>query len=313
MPQPSDYKLVFMGTPAFALPALEALLEEGYAVAAVYSQPPRPAGRGQKLTPGPVHAFAESRGIEVRTPVTLKDAETQAAFRALDADLAVVAAYGLLLPLPILESTKHGCVNLHPSLLPRWRGAAPLQRTILTGDQETGVCLMAMEQGMDTGAVYACERSAVGERETFGQLHDRLAKQGAQMLRKHLPAILDGTLLPIPQSAEGVLHAPKIRKEEGRIDWSKSALELDCLVRGMNPAPGAFFLHGEETIKVWEAMPEPAPTSAMPGTVLDDRLLIACGNGTALRLLILQRPGKKALPAREFLQGCALSPSARLT
>jgi methionyl-tRNA formyltransferase len=302
-------KLVFMGTPDFSVPALGALLAAGHDVRAVYCQPPRPAGRGQSPRPSPVQAFAESRGLPVRHPVSLKGAAEQAEFAALGADAAVVVAYGLILPRAILEAPRLGCFNIHASLLPRWRGAAPIHRAILAGDAETGVAVMGMEAGLDTGPVYLERRLPIGPRTTTAELHDALAAAGAALIVEALPGIADGTLKPVAQVAEGITYAKKVEKEEGRIDWSRSAVEIDRQVRALGQAPGCWFTLGGERIKLLGA--EPASGSGAPGTVLDSDLTVACGDG-ALRLKRLQRPGKGPVDARAFLNGHRLPPGSVL-
>lgn len=302
-------RLAFMGTPDFAVPVLRAFLDAGDEIAAVYTQPPRPAGRGQKETPSPVQAFAASRGLTVRHPLSLKSAEAQADFAALNLDAAVVVAYGLLLPQPILDAPRLGCFNLHASLLPRWRGAAPIQRAILAGDKETGVCAMKMDIGLDTGPVLARETVAITPRMTASDLHDRLCAIGAPLMVRALHDFAAGRIAPVPQPAEGVTYAAKLQREEGRLDWTKSAAELDRAVRALNPAPGTWFERGAERIKVLAAAP--VDGAGAPGAVLDDRALIACGSG-ALRLLRLQRPGKGASDADAFLRGYPLNPGERL-
>src|ERR1700742_4232297 len=242
-------RLAFLGTPDFAVPTLAELIGQGHDIAAVYSQPPRPKGRGLGTDPSPVHKFAQSAGLEVRTPVTLKDAEQQELFRALDIDAAIVVAYGLLLPKPILDAPKLGCFNLHGSLLPRWRGAAPIQRAIMAGDAETGVMVMRMEEGLDTGPVLMAERTAIG-RKTYGDLHDELARLGADLMARTLAALERGAIAEQPQPVEGVTYAKKIAKDEARIDWSKPAREVDCLIRGLSPFPGAWSEAKGERIKI---------------------------------------------------------------
>ena len=291
-------RLAFMGSPAFALPALDALVEAGHEIAAVYAQPPRPAGRGARMRPTPVHARAEELGLPVRTPKTLRDEGEQASFASLGLDAAVVAAYGLILPRAILDAPKHGCLNIHPSLLPRWRGAAPIQRAIMAGDAETGVCIMRMEEGLDTGPVLLRETTPVAPRETFAVLHDRLAGRGAALMRDALAALEAGTVTETPQAGAAV-YAPKIDKSEARIDWSRSAADLDCHVRGLSPFPGAWFEVRGERIKLLLA--EPQPQGGQPGTVIGEGV-VACGAGS-LRLLRLQRAGKPAMDAAAFLRG----------
>src|SRR3984885_14685119 len=231
-------RLAFMGTPDFAVPTLAELIAQGHDIAAVYSQPPRPKGRGMVLEPGPVHKFAESAKLAVRTPLSLKGAEEQAAFASLNLDAAIVVAYSLLLPKAILDAPRLGCFNLHGSLLPRWRGAAPIQRAIMAGDEETGVMIMRMEEGLDTGPVLMAERTAIG-RKTYGALHDELAHLGADLMVRTLAALERGSVQERPQREDGVTYAKKILKEESRIDWTKPAAEIDCLIRGLSPQPGA--------------------------------------------------------------------------
>ena len=293
-----------MGTPEFSVPTLKALAEAGHEVAAVYSQPPRPAGRGQKERPSPVQAYAESQGWTVRTPTSLKTAQAQADFAALDLDVAVVVAYGLILPQAILDAPRLGCVNVHASLLPRWRGAAPIQRAILAGDAETGVTIMQMEAGLDTGPMLLT-RSLPITRETSAQaLHDALADLGAAMINDALAGLDSGELRATPQPEEGVTYAEKLDKAEGRLDWSASAAALDRRIRAFTPWPGAFFeiesAKGRERIKVLAA--EVCDGKGVPGTVLDSRLTVACGDG-ALRLIKVQRAGKAPMAAEAFLRG----------
>ncbi|TPQ50959.1 methionyl-tRNA formyltransferase [Prosthecomicrobium hirschii] len=313
-------RVVFMGTPDFAVPTLVEIVGQGHEVVAVYSQPPRPAGRGLQPTPSPVHRQAEALGIPVLTPTSLKSADEQERFRAHDADVAVVVAYGLILPVPILEAPREGCVNLHASLLPRWRGAAPIHRAIMAGDRETGVAVMRMEAGLDTGPVAMTERVAIRPDETTGDLHDRLARLGADLMVRALAALSRGALGAVPQAAEGVTYAAKIDKAEARIDWTLPAATVHDRIRGLSPFPGAWCeatIGGKpERVKVLRATlaPEAAAadtTAGAPGTLLDDRLTVACGSG-AVRLIELQRAGGKALRAEDFLRGAALAPGARL-
>ncbi|MDF2233421.1 methionyl-tRNA formyltransferase [Albimonas sp. CAU 1670] len=303
-------RLVFMGTPDFSVPILRALHAAGHEIAAVYSQPPRPAGRGKKPRPSPVQAAAEALGIEVRTPVSLKDPEAQAAFAALGAEAAVVVAYGLILPRAVLDAPRLGCWNLHASLLPRWRGAAPIQRAIMAGDAETGVGVMRMEPGLDTGPVLAEARTAIGAQDTAQTLHDRLSALAAGLIVETLPRIAAGEA-PTPQPEDGVVYAAKIDKAEARIDWTRPADELDRLVRGLSPFPGAWCEIEGERVKILLSRPEAGSDQAEPGEALDDGLLIACGAG-ALRLLRLQRPGRGPMEAQELLRGFAVPKGARL-
>lgn len=303
-------RLIFMGTPDFAVPTLNALVAAGHDICAVYTQPPRPANRGKKLTPSAVQARAEALGLEVRTPTSLKGAEEQAAFTALEADIAVVAAYGLILPQAILDAPKHGCLNVHGSLLPRWRGAAPVQRAILAGDEETGVCIMQMESGLDTGPVRAMLSTPISKlpTDTAGNLAQELANIGAHLMVKVL-ADLDGHPA-VPQTTEGVTYAAKIDKAEAKIDFAKAAEFIERQVRAFNPTPGAFFEHQGERFKVLEADDE--DQMGEPGLVLDDQLLIACGIG-AIRPTIIQRAGKPAMPVADFLRGKAIPAGTRLS
>lgn len=302
-------RLAFLGTPDFAVPTLTELVGQGHEIAAVYSQPPRPKGRGLDTEPSPVAKAAASFGISVRTPLTLKAAEAQAEFAALELDAAIVVAYGLLLPKPILDAPKLGCFNLHGSLLPRWRGAAPIQRAIMAGDSETGVMVMRMEEGLDTGPVLMAERTTIG-RKTYRDLHDELARLGADLMARAMSAVSLGQASETPQPKEGVTYAKKILKEEARIDWTKSARELDCLIRGLSPFPGAWCEIKGERVKILFA--DPADGKGSPGDVLDDKLLVACGDG-ALRLRALQRPGKSAMAADDLLRGYAVPKGAKLS
>ena len=308
--------LAFMGTPDFAVPVLAALLDAGHHVKRVYTQPPRPAGRGQHEQPAPVARFAASRGLSVTTPQSLRKPEAQADFRELGLDAAVVAAYGLILPKPILDAPRLGCFNVHASLLPRWRGAAPIQRAILAGDRESGITIMRMDEGLDTGPMLTAERVPIAADMTAGRLHDALAPLGARLMVRALADIEAGHAQPVPQPAEGVTYAAKIEKDEARIDWSRAAEELGRVVRAFAPAPGAWFAYSggkqPERIRVLAARVESQGGDAAPGTVLDDRLLVACGEG-ALRLLAVQRAGRAAMPAADFLRGNAVKAGAVLS
>ena len=302
-------RIVFMGTPPFAVPTLDALVEAGHEIVAVYSQPPRPGGRrGRELTPSPVQRRAEELGIAVRTPVSLKGAEEQAAFSALDADVAVVAAYGLILPRAVLDAPRHGCLNVHGSLLPRWRGAAPVQRVILAGDAETGVGIMQMEAGLDTGPVRLEARTTVAGK-TAGALTDELARLGADAMIEVL-ADLDAHPA-VAQPEDGITYAAKIDKAEARIDWARSASEVERLVRAMNPAPGAWFEVGGERVKLLAAQVLPFSFPGGEGTTVDDQLAIACGDG-AIRPLTVQRAGRGAQSAEEFLRGFPVASGTQL-
>jgi methionyl-tRNA formyltransferase len=300
-------RIAFMGTPAFAVPTLDALLGAGHEVAAVYTQPPRPAGRGKAPSPSPVQRRAEAAGIEVRTPISFKSADEQAAFAALDLDVAVVAAYGLILPEPILGAPRHGCLNVHASLLPRWRGAAPIQRAILAGDKRTGVTIMRMERGLDTGPMLATWPADI-DRKTAGQLSEELAAEGAAMMAQVLAEL--HRVAAIPQREERATYAPKIEKHEAKLDFSQPAVQVERQIRAFNPAPGAWFEHDGERIKVLAA--EVSETSGEPGTVLDHGLAIACGEGAIVPVLV-QRAGRGAMMPAELLRGFAIPAGARLT
>ncbi len=286
-----------MGSPDFAVPALRALHAAGHVIAAVYAQPPRPAGRGQTLRPSPVQAAAERLGLAVRTPARLRqDAAAQAAFAALDLDAAVVAAYGLILPPAMLAAPARGCLNIHASLLPRWRGAAPIQAAILAGDAESGITVMQMEAGLDTGPMLLRASVPITPRTTGASLHDTLADRGADLILR----ALDEWPAPVPQPAEGVTYAPKLERADARLDWAQPAAALDRRVRAFDPWPGTATTLAGATLKVLAA--EPAEGEGPAGVTLDDRLTVACGQG-ALRLLRVQLPGRAALPADAFLHG----------
>jgi methionyl-tRNA formyltransferase len=306
MPSRAPLRLAFMGSPDFAVPALRALHGAGHVIAAVYCQPPRPAGRGQSVRPCPVQLAATALGLPVRTPARLRrDEAAQAAFAALDLDAAVVAAYGLILPPAMLAAPRRGCLNVHASLLPRWRGAAPIQSALLAGDAETGVTLMQMDAGLDTGAMLLREATPIGPRTTAAELHDTLAAIGARLALR----ALDEQPLAVPQPADGATYAAKLARDDGRLDWTLSAAVLDRRVRALNPWPGTFTDLAGAPLKVLDA--EPAEGAGTPGEVLDDRLTVACGAG-ALRLLRVQRPGRAALPADAFLRGQKVPPGSRL-
>ncbi|MDN4631726.1 methionyl-tRNA formyltransferase [Sphingomonas sp. PsM26] len=291
-------RIIFMGTPDFSVPILQALVDAGHDVVASYSQPPRRSGRGKALTPTPVHARADSLGIAVRTPVTLRDPEAQAEFAGFGAEIAVVAAYGLILPRAVLDAPTHGCLNVHASLLPRWRGAAPIQRAILAGDAATGVCIMQMEAGLDTGPVLLRDETPI-DRKTAGTLTDELSAMGARLMIATLADL--AALAPEPQPDDGVTYAAKIDKAEARIDLTQEAAAVERQIRAFNPVPGAFVEVAGERIKLLsvEVLPDVA---GMPGTLLDDQLTIACADG-AIRPLVLQRAGRGAMPASELLRG----------
>ena len=310
-------RIVFMGTPEFSVPTLMEIVGQGHDVVACYTQPPRKAGRGMEERKSAVHQAAETLGIPVRCPQSLKSEEERAALAELAPDAAVVVAYGLLLPQAVLDIPVHGCLNLHASLLPRWRGAAPINRAIMAGDPETGVEVMRMEAGLDTGPVYMAEKLAIGQDMTAGELHDRLSVLGADLMVRALAALPRGGLVPTPQAEEGVTYARKLDKAETRIDWALPAREVHDHVRGLSPFPGAWcemeIAGRSERMKVLRsALDEGA--SGEPGTLLTagDELLVACGSG-AVRLVQLQRAGKKPMPAAEFQRGAQLSPGARLS
>ncbi|HKY86734.1 MAG TPA: methionyl-tRNA formyltransferase [Pseudorhodoplanes sp.] len=304
-------RLVFMGTPDFAVPTLVELAGAGHAIEAVYTRAPKPKGRGMDLQDTPVAREAKRIGISVLTPPTLRTAEAQAEFAAFGADAAVVVAYGLILPKPVLDAAPLGCFNLHASLLPRWRGAAPIHRAIMAGDAATGVMAMKMEEGLDTGPVGGVERVAIAPDVTTGELHDTLARLGADLMLRTLGALERGALALTPQAAEGVTYAGKIDKNETRIDWRKPWTEVHNHCRGLSPFPGAWFeLTGEGApVRVKVLRTTKGEGMGAPGTLLDDTLTIACGDG-AIRILELQRAGKQPMKAGEFLRGAALRPGA---
>lgn len=295
-------KVIFMGTPEFAVPTLAALIYSPHEVCAVYTQPPRPAHRGKKETSSPVHRLALAHGLPVLTPESLKGKDVQQEFAALGADVAVVAAYGLLLPKAILQACRYGCINVHPSRLPRWRGAAPIQRTVMAGDKETSLCIMQMEEGLDTGDILLEVNYPVPVDMTTGELHDLLAKEAGPIVLETLERLTEDTLSPVRQSEEGVTYAKKILKEEARINWSQPAKVLFNHIRGLSPHPGAFFDYQGERIKVLQAAYAEGTAGKPAGTVLDDQLTIQCGTGT-LRPTLLQRAGKKPMSCAEMLRG----------
>ena len=305
-------RLVFMGTPAYAIPTLDALRSSGHAVAAVYTQPPRAAKRGRKLQASPVAERAEAAGIEVRTPPSLKPAETQAAFASLGADLAVTVAYGLILPPSVLAAPKLGCINAHASLLPRWRGAAPIERAIMAGDTETGVTIVRMDEGLDTGPILTAEVVPIGPGTTGGALHDTLAALSARLVVDAIDALAAGTLMETPQPADGATYARKIEKHEAAIDWRMPAVHIERTVRALAPSPGTWFAHEGERIKVLAAEKTAGTADAPPGAVLDQALTIACDAGSALRPTRLQRAGKAAMAADAFLRGRPIAAGTRL-
>lgn len=301
-------RVVFMGTPDFAVTAL-ARIAERHEIAAVYCQPARPAGRGQQDRPSPVEIFAKERGLPVCTPKSLKSKEAQDAFAAWNAEIAVVAAYGLILPQAVLDAPKHGCVNIHASLLPRWRGAAPIQRAIMAGDTRSGVTIMQMDAGLDTGAMLLTGEVPITGATTAGELHDALAICGGDLVLKALDGIAAGTMKAAPQPADGVTYAAKIDKAEAKIDFNRPAAEVARHINGLSPFPGAWFSHGEERIKALRA--ETAAGSGEAGAVLDDRLCVACAEG-AVRLLTVQRAGRGPASTDAFLRGYALPKGTRL-
>ena len=304
-------RLVFMGTPDFAVPTLIELAAAGHDIAAVYTRAPKPAGRrGLELQPSPVEREARKLGFAVLTPKTLRDEAAQAAFRAHQADVAVVVAYGLILPKPVLQAPRLGCFNVHASLLPRWRGAAPINRAIMAGDKETGITIMQMDEGLDTGAMALAERIAIEPDMTAGDLHDGLARLGAGLMLRVLAAAERGALTLTPQPDAGVTYAAKIAKEETRIDWSKPWHDVHNHIRGLSPFPGAWFERDGVRVKVLRSTR--GEGNGAPGTVLDDCLTIACGEG-AVRLTQVQRAGAQPMRAEEFLRGTKIAPGASLS
>ena len=309
-------RIVFMGTPEFSVPSLAEILGAGHDVVAVYSQPPRPAGRGMDARKSPVHVFAEASGLPVLTPNSLKGAAEQAAFAAHAADIAVVVAYGLILPKPVLDAPRHGCLNLHGSALPRWRGAAPIQRAIMAGDTRTAAMVMRMDVGLDTGPVCLADSIEIGPDMTAGELHDAMARRGADLLVRALAALERDSLVETPQPADGVTYAAKIDKDEARIDFSAPAQTVHDRIRGLSPFPGAWVeavIQGKrERIKVLRSALAlgTAPAGAAPGTLVDEHLTVACGAG-AVRFVQVQRAGRKPMSADEFLRGLALQAGFR--
>lgn len=310
-------RLAFMGTPEFATYTLQALIDAGHDIAVVYTQPPAPAGRGKKLKKSPVHSLAEQQGLTVETPKSMRAETVINGFRSLQLDMAVIVAYGQILPTAILSAPTHGCVNVHASLLPRWRGAAPIHRAIMAGDAETGVDIMLMEEGLDTGPLLAREKTVISASDTTQSLHDRLAKAGAKLIDPTIRAYAAGTIAPTPQALGGVTYAHKITKQEARLDWSLSALEIDQQVRGLFPFPGAWMSIGGERIKVLSGSVIDHSGAAGPaGTVLDDNLTIACGqkgaNQGAYQIDRAQRAGKGAMDRQEFLRGFPVPKGTKL-
>ncbi len=303
-------KIVFMGSPDFSVPSLQALIGAGHEIACVYAQPPRKAGRGHKVTPCPAHAFALGKGLDVRTPPNFKDPADVAAFRALDADAAVVAAYGLILPKAVLEAPRLGCMNIHASLLPRWRGAAPIQRAIEAGDTESGVTIMRMDEGLDTGAMLMAAKHPITPETTGGGLHDGLSALGARMIVTALERAAEGACAAAPQPDDGVTHARKIAKDEARLDFTRPAPELERRIRAFTPWPGTFFEYDGERIKVLSAVCEDGEGET-PGVVLQGGGRIHCGQGV-LRLVEVQKAGGGRMTIQAFLRGNKLAEGARL-
>ena len=308
-------RVVFMGTPEFAAPTLAAILAAGHEVAAVYTQPPRPAGRGMAERRSPIHALAERHGLRVMTPSRLKAEADIAAFAAHASDVAVVVAYGLILPQPVLDAPRHGCLNLHGSALPRWRGAAPIQRAIMAGDSKTAATVMRMDAGLDTGAVCLADPIVIGADMTAAELHDEMAERGAALMVRALAQLERGPLTCSPQPAEGVTYAAKIDKKETRIDFARPAAEVHNKVRGLSPAPGGWFEAAHdgrpERIRLLRTERLADRPPAAPGTVLDDTLSVACGDG-AVRLVELQRAGRRPMAASEFLRGFPLAAGSQI-
>lgn len=306
-------RLAFLGTPDFAVPSLRALIEAGHEIAAVYSQPPKPRGRGQALQPSPVHAFAQARGLAVRTPASLKDPAEIEAFRDLFLDAAVVVAFGQILVREVLEAPRLGCFNLHASLLPRWRGAAPIQRAIMAGDHITGVQVMRMSEGLDEGPIIEGQQVRIDALDTAATLSERLAEVGAQLLPEALAGVADGTMTESAQEKDGVTYARKIKPSEARIDWGRSNHEVDCHIRGLSPFPGAWFEVATERgpVRVKALLSEAGELDGAAGEVLDEQLLVGCGEGS-VRILRAQREGGNPQDAADFLRGFPLLPGTRL-
>lgn len=315
-------RLIFMGSPDFSVAALDALVKVGHEIVCVYAQPPRPSGRGHKLKNGPVHARAEELGISVRTPVSLKDVAEQQAFAALEADACVVVAYGLILPKAVINAPRMGCLNIHASLLPRWRGAAPIQRAILAGDAKSGVCIMQMDEGLDTGGVLLRGETQLTASTTASSLHDALSEMGAGLIVEALEGVSNGTLSAVPQPEQGMTYAAKLTNAEGQLDWNQTADQLERAVRALTPWPGVWFEHEGQRLKVKSALKVDGPlntkTGAIktgetePGLVVDDQLTIACKEG-GFRPLTLQRPGKGVMNADVFLRGYEIPQGTKLS
>ncbi len=305
-------RIVFMGTPDFAVPALLALQRAGHNLVAIYCQPPKPAGRGQAVRKTPVHEAAEALGLDVRTPATLRDPAEQETLKALHPDVIVVAAYGLILPQAVLDIPPMGCLNIHGSLLPRWRGAAPLHRALLAGDRETGITIMQMDAGLDTGPMLMKEALSITEETTAQSLHDAMAAMGARMIVTALESLSAGTLQATTQPSDGVTYAAKLSREEGRIDWKKPAQDLARQVRAFHPWPSSFFLCEKEKIKVLKASLIDNAMGAA-GELLDDQMTVACGGGGSLRLELVQREGKKPASGADALRGLRLAVGTRFS
>lgn len=299
-----------MGTPDFAVPALQALRKAGHDIVAVYSQPPKPAGRGQQIKKSSIHLAAEALGIEVRTPKSLRNVDEQKLFADLNLDIAVVAAYGLILPEAILDAPKKGCLNIHASLLPRWRGAAPIQRSILAGDTETGITIMQMDVGLDTGEMLVKSAVPITKTTTAGSLHDLLMDIGGKLIVAAVDDLVSGTIKPVPQPEQGVTYAAKLTREDGRIDWTKTATEIERQIRGLQPWPGCFFMLGDEAIKVLAA-DIISEKNGDAGALLDNQFTVACGQGV-LRLTSIQRAGKKPMDGASFLRGQRIALGTKL-
>ncbi|QDH17540.1 methionyl-tRNA formyltransferase [Swingsia samuiensis] len=292
-------RLIFMGTPDFAVPAFHALINAGHEIVAVYTQPPRPAGRGKALRRSPVHEAADALGIEVRTPSRVRrDPQEHAAFAALQADAAIVAAYGLILPKEMLQAPRLGCINIHASLLPRWRGASPIQSAIVAGDTQSGVSIMQMDEGLDTGAILLEESTPITETDTASTLHDRLAEIGGRLIIR----VLNEQPSPLPQTDTGATYAHMLKREDGRIDWSKSCEDIDRQIRGFTPWPGAFTSLNGTILKIGQATPLPNAPSHPPGYTLTDQLVVACGKG-AIKIETIQKPGRTMMRTDDFLRG----------
>jgi methionyl-tRNA formyltransferase len=310
-----NLRVIFMGTPEFSVPALKAIRAGGHDIVCVYSQPPRPKGRGQHISESPVHAAALELALPVRTPLNFMRDEDIAAFMALEADVAVVAAYGLILPQIILDSPRHGCINIHASLLPRWRGAAPIQRAIMEGDSETGITIMQMEAGLDTGPMIAKKSVPIRPATTTQSLHDILSILGASMIRDVLATLSrDGALAAEAQAPDGFTYAKMLKKEEGAIDWSKPAIVLDRQIRALNPWPGTWCTDEKmRRLKIIEAIPMPFRPDEAPGTILDNDGIIACGDNTALKLEVVQPENKKPMPLADAMRGGYIAPGQKLS